>query len=408
LTKVTRLCVSLSMQTFDYTATTFAGLEPLLADELRLLGAEDIRPGRRNVQFKGDLRLLYRANYECRLALRILRPLLQFRAKNPEVLYKKVKSFDWSMWFDAESSFRIDQAVRSSYFSHSQFAVLKVKDAIVDHFRERTGERPNIEREFPDFQFHLYIGEDKVIISADSTGEPLFKRGYRTGEAHTAPLNEVLAAGIIQQAGWFGQSRMMDPMCGSGTLLIEAASLAMRRPSQFLRYKYAFQKWKNYQKQVWENVRREADAQALDSLPEDLLLGRDSVRKNIALARENVKRAGFEDFIHLESRNFFVAQPPTPTPEFILTNPPYGQRIGEEQEMDAFYAKMGETLKQKYTPSTAAIFSANLEALKAIGLRPRSKYPLYNGPNEARLWVLELYDGTRRKTKSNAEDEQPS
>jgi putative N6-adenine-specific DNA methylase len=370
-----------------YLAKTFFGLEEVLAAELKAIGAEDIRVVKRAVHFRGDQQVLYRANYELRTALRILKPIGEFEAHNPDQLYKRTKRINWGNYMEADGSFSIDTIVNSPIFRHSKFAGLRVKDAIADHFRDRYGRRPNVKFEHQDMRLNVHINDRKVRLSLDASGDSLHKRGYRLAGAK-APLNEVLAAGIVMLSGWKGERPLVDPMCGSGTILIEAALLAANQSPQKHRKWFGFMNWKDFDEKLWRRVKREA--QEREKEIQVSLYGSDLSNDSLRAAQENIRRARLDRHIRLRLKNFFAYKRPPAGPAFIITNPPYGDRIKEDDILD-FYKRIGDSLKQNFTNYEAWIFSGNQAAFKRLGLRTSQRIPLYNGPIECRLHKYELY-----------------
>ncbi|QNH63771.1 THUMP domain-containing class I SAM-dependent RNA methyltransferase [Hymenobacter sediminicola] len=380
---------------FYMTATTQFGLEEILAEELYQLGAEIEKIGQRAVEFVGDMQLCYEANLWCRTAVRILRPFAGFYAPNEKALYREVGRINWQDYIQPDQTFAITSVVNNSTFEHSLFVAQLAKDAIVDQFRDRTGQRPSVDVKNPDIRLHLHMLENEVVLSLDSSGESLHKRGYRQ-QTNVAPLNEALAAGILLLADWDGKKTVVDPMCGSGTLLTEAALIAQRiAPGLYHQGKFGFENWPDFDKALWETVRLDAEQARLDE-PQALLYGSDLSPEFIELARENVEAAGLEDFIRFAVRDVKDATAPKGEPGIVIMNPPYGERIGEEAEMDALYKTIGDTLKTNFQGYDAFIFTGNLEAAKRVGLKTSRRIPLYNGPIDCRLLKYELYRGSRR------------
>lgn len=369
---------------------TFFGLEPILAEEIKKLGGKNVVVKNRAVNCEGDLGFLYKINYAVRTAVKILVPVLEFKAFNEKKFYNKLVKFDWSQFMDITQSFAIDATIYSEKFTHSQFITLKMKDAIVDFFRGRTGQRPNIDSKNPDIKFNLHIDRDWVTIALDSSGAPLFKRGYRT-EQGEAPLNEVLASGMLQIAGWDGKGNFLDPMCGSGTLLIEAAMIAMNLPAQIFRKKFAFQNWKNYDATLFKKI-KEFRINRIQPF-EGHIIGYDIDPKMLYAAKTNIANAEMEDTIQIKKQNFFESQKEY-FPLLMVFNPPYNERIAIT--FHDFYKKIGDTFKQNYPNTLAWIISSDLEAVKKIGLKPSKKIKLYNGKLETRFLQYEIYEGTKK------------
>lgn len=369
------------------------GLEGALAEEIRQLGGKEIKELKRAVEFEGDKRLLYRANLELRTALRVLVHLQDFIAKSPEELYKKIKRVEWQDYLSVDKTFAIDATASSEIFRHSKYAALKTKDAIADYFRDKTGRRPDVNVEFPHLQVNLHINQDKCSLSIDSSADSLHKRGYRANTLE-APINEVLAAGMILLSGWRGDRTFIDPMCGSGTLLIEAALIATNTPPQLHREAFGFMKWRDFDANLWEDVVDKAKAQ-IKPLTSDIL-GFDKDMRAVRVSAQNIFSAHLEgQGIQVEKKSFEKLVPPPP-PGIVITNPPYDERL-KEVEIEAFYKMIGDQLKQEFAGYKAWLISSNKEALKYIGLRPSQKMTLFNGALECKFQKYELYEGSREQ-----------
>ena len=390
---------------FQMTATTQFGLEEVLAQELRQLGATIDRVGQRAVEFSGPQQLLYEAVLWCRTAMRILRPFAGFYAADEKALYREVGRVDWARYIGPAQTFAITAVVNQSTFEHSLFVAQLTKDAIVDQFRARTGRRPDVDVRQPDIRLHLHMRQNEVTLSLDAGGDSLHRRGYRQ-HTHAAPLNEVLAAGLLLLTGWDGRQPLMDPMCGAGTLLTEAALIAQRiAPGLYHQGKFGFENWPDFDRALWESVRLDAEQLRLDE-PQAYLAGADIAAEFVALARQNVEAAGLDDFIRLAVRDVADARPPArEAPGLVIMNPPYGERIGDEAEMEALYQTIGDTLKTNFQGYDAYIFTGNLLAAKRIGLKTSRRIPLYNGPIECRLLKYELYRGSRKTSADPAATE---
>jgi putative N6-adenine-specific DNA methylase len=377
---------------------TLQGLEPVLAAELEALGATNILTLKRAVSCTGDQRLLYRANYELRTAMRVLVPFRTFQATNEKAYYQAVRETDWSKYLDVNDTIAVEAVVAGDYFKHSQYAALLTKDAIVDQFRDRFDRRPSVNVEAPTLRIHTRILGSECTLLLDSSGDSLHKRGYRR-DIVEAPLNEVLAAGMILLTGWNGNSTFIDPMCGSGTLPIEAAMIAMHMPPQHKRPSFGFFNWKGFNKQLWETVKAEADARIRQ--PEFPILASDmDVRaRNSTVA--NVLSAGLEQVIQVNQTAFEAVVPPD-SPGMLVTNPPYDERI-KVQEIELFYKSIGDRLKQHWPGWTAWLISSNMEAWKSFGLRPSRKITLYNGPLECYFQKFDLYAGKKWKEVEEVE-----
>lgn len=378
---------------FDITARTVRGLEEILAAEVRALGAREVQEKNRAVVFRGDRELLYRCNLELRTALRILKPIHSFKIAGQDDLYKKTKAFDWSAHLDLRSTFAIDSAVHSPIFSNSLYAALKTKDAIVDQFRDRTGKRPSIDTDRPDIRLHLHLTGRDCTLSLDSSGESLHRRGYRT-QAGEAPLSEVLAAGLVLASGWRGDRPFLDPMCGSGTIAIEAALLAGDIAPGLGRERFGFMNWGDFDAALWEEIVSAARARTTSGDRAGQVFAADREQHAVGLARANAERAGLApEAIRFERADFAAYEPPAP-PGVLVMNPPYGERM-QTADVEALYKTIGDRLKQAYTDYEAWILSSNLAALKKVGLKPSRKLTVRNGPLECSFRRYELYAGSR-------------
>ncbi len=386
--------MSTDKENFELVAKTFRGLEEVLASELRELGAENVKIRKRAVVFESDKELMYRANFHLRTALRVLKPVFSFRARDEDQLYKEAYEFDWTKFLSNKTTFAVDGVLNSPYFNHSQYIALKVKDAIADQFRERTGLRPSVDTGSPDVRLNLHISGDNCTILLDSSGESLHKRGYRTA-GYTAPINEVLAAGLVKLTGWRGESNFLDPMCGSGTIVLEAAMMAANIPPGLYRKEFGFEKWGDFDPSLYENVTGE-------ELPErDInykIIGSDISPGAVKIARANAKNA----FLHrkvefrISSIDDFV---PPEGGGIVVVNPPYGERIKNNDPV-FFHSLIGDNLKNKYAGYRAWILSGNTDAIKHVGLKPSKKLVLYNGPLECRFHEFEVYSGSKKQKKN--------
>ncbi len=371
-------------------AKTFEGLEEVLAKELRDLGAEDIDLIKRGITFTGDKRLLYLVNYNCRTALRVLVPVASFRASTETMLYDGVRQVPWEKWLDFRGKFAVDSVISYSQFKHSGFVSLKAKDAIVDRFRDKFGKRPDVSNNDPDLRVNVHLFKDECTVSIDSSGASLHLRGYRKAQTE-APMNEVLAAGLVLLSGWDRKTPFVDPMCGSGTILIEAALLAGNVPSGYYRPLFGFERWKDFDRRLWDQVKRECEEKIVE--PGVPIRGYDRDEKAIGACQENIEEAGVEDYVTVEQAEFSTATPPF-RQGFMLTNPPYGERIKVE-DLKQFYKELGDVLKQKYTGYTAWLLGSDEESLKFIGLRPNRRIRVMNGPLECRFVRFEVYEGKK-------------
>lgn len=372
---------------FEMVAKTFQGLECVLAEELKAIGAENVEIGRRMVSFEGDLAILYRANFCCRTALRILKPFYKFYANDADELYDAVKKFDWDKVLKVDQTFSIDSTVNSTEFRHSKFVTYRVKDAIVDFFSEKYGKRPSIRLNNADFVFDVHISGTQITLSLDSSGESLHKRGYRVAQTE-APINEVLAAGIILMSGWKGECDFVDPMCGSGTFLIEAAMIATNIYPGVYRNNFAFEHWSDFDSALFDSIYND------DSNEREFthkIYGSDISPKAISIATQNVKSASLSKYIDLQVRSI---QSITEVPEkgIVITNPPYGERI-EVEDMEALYQSIGERLKKVFHGYHAWIIGYKTELFDCIGLKHSVKYPLLNGSLECELREYVMFEG---------------
>ncbi len=379
------------MENFKMIAKTFFGFEEILAKELQQLGAQEVEIGTRAVSFKGDKGFMYKANLSLRTALKILKPIYHFRVFNDQSLYKGIQGIDWSKYLEANQTFVIDSTIHSEHFKHSQFVSQKAKDAIVDQFREKTGQRPSIDKDFPDLRINIHIDRDQCSVSLDTSGASLHQRGYRV-LTNIAPINEVLAAGMLLLSGWNGESDFLDPMCGSGTILAEAAMIACNIPANINRKEFAFEKWNDWDNDLFDQI--------IDSLMKRTrefrytIKGYDKAPSAVSKAIDNIRNANLDEFVTIEQKNFFDTKKETSGLLHMVFNPPYGERL--DIDLERFYREMGDTMKQNYPGTNAWFITANLEALKFVGLKPSRKIKLFNGSLEARFVKYEMYEGSKR------------
>ena len=372
---------------FEMIAKTFMGLEEILAKELTDLGAQDVQQGCRMVNFKGDKELMYRANFACRTAIRILKPIKHFKAHNADQVYDAIKEVDWSEYIHDGMTFTVDSIVYSESFSNSRFITYKVKDAIVDQFREKTGKRPGISVATPDIRLNIHISGDDATLSLDSSGESLHHRGYRQEQVE-APLNEVLAAGMIMMTGWKGDTDFIDPMCGSGTLPIEAALIALNIAPGVFRKSFAFEKWDDFDQDLFDEIYND------DSKEREFthhVYGYDIDFKAVNMATNNVKAAGLSQHITIQQQDFKDMNT-APTPCLVVTNPPYGERISTPNLLET-YKMIGNRFKNVFKGSEAWVLSYKEECFHAIGLKPSMKVALYNGSLECEFRKYMMFDG---------------
>ncbi len=377
------------METYILTAKTFAGLEEVLAKELETIGAQNVKHGKRAVYFNGDKQVLYKSNFYCRTALRILKQLTRFRIDSADELYEKAMQYDWSNHLDAHSTFVIKSTVNGKLFKNSMFASLRLKDAIADFFRKKTGERPSVDPDNPDIIINLHISENRCTISLDSSGESLHKRGYKTDQ-NEAPLSEVLAAGMILLSGWSGDTDFIDPMCGSGTIPIEAALIATNIPPGIFRQKFAFEKWKDFDNQLLIDISEEYVEKPLKCK----IYASDILDRNINIAKQNAKNAFVHQLIEFNVSDFAQLNVATHNGTLMM-NPPYGERLKPETIM-ATYQMIGERLKHQYHGHSAWILSYTNECFNQIGLKPSRKIKLFNGALPCQFRNYELYQGSKK------------
>ncbi|MEM9024839.1 MAG: THUMP domain-containing protein, partial [Bacteroidota bacterium] len=361
-------------------AKTFHGLEPVLAKELEDLGATDIRPITRGVRFAGDQELLYRANLHLRTALRILKPVYTFEATHEKALYQATLDLPWSEHLNLDQTFAIDSVVFSDLFKHSKYVALKMKDAIVDRFRAETGKRPSIDTHRPDLRINVHVSGSRFSISFDSSGDSLHKRGYRQ-RGHQAPLNEVLAAGMLLLAGWHKNIPLIDPMCGTGTIPFEAALMARNRAPGIHQQHFGFTRWNDFDRALWKRLQTEAKDN--ESQPRVQIFASDIDGGTLDQTRVTAIDHDLNRQIRFSRSAFERLKPPTDS-GLIVTNPPYGERIGRDENIIELYRNIGNNLKQNYQGFDAWVLSSNVAALKQVGLRPSAKHTLFNGPLECR------------------------
>ena len=378
-------------ENFKMLAKTFYGFEEILEKELQQLGAQNLKRGNRFVSFEGDKGFMYKANLCLRTALKILKPIHSERIQNEESLYKVFYNFPWEDHIDVNSKFVIDSVVNGQIFTHSQFVSQKAKDGIVDQFRDRFSKRPTVDLNRPDLRINLHINNDYCTISLDTSGASLNQRGYRT-VTNIAPLNEVLAAGLIQLSGWQANTDFLDPMCGSGTFLIEAAMFALKIPANINRKTFAFQKWKDWDPELFEIIKESQLKKVIN--PKIQISGSDKAPSAIEKAKQNIENANLSDFIKIQKKDFFQLDKLTKGPLHLLMNPPYGERL--EGDINALYQGIGDGFKQSFPNTHAWLISSNMEAIKCIGLRPSRKIKVFNGKLESRLLYFPIYEGTKK------------
>ena len=385
---------------FEMIAKTFQGLEPVLAEELTALGANEVQIGRRMVSFTGDKEMMYKANFCLRTAIRILKPIKTFTAKTADEVYEQVQEIQWEDILDADKTFAVDAVVFSEEFRHSKFVSYKVKDAIVDYFREKTGKRPSVRINKPDVLLNIHIAHHTCTLSLDSSGESLHRRGYRQ-EAVEAPLNEVLAAGMILMTGWRGECDFIDPMCGSGTIPVEAALIARNIYPGVFRKEYAFEKWVDFNQDLFDKIYND-DSQEREF--EHKIYGYDNNPKANEIAIHNVKAAGVSKDVILKLQPFQQFEQPA-NKSIMVTNPPYGERISTN-DLLGLYKMIGERLKHAFVGNDAWVLSYREECFDQIGLKPSEKIELYNGALECQFRKYELFDGKYKDFKTEEAGEE--
>lgn len=376
---------------FNMVAKTLFGFEEILAKELRNLGAGNVVEGTRNVSFDGDVGFMYKANLCLRTAIKIIKPVHSFSVRDEEQLYRNIYKMNWNEYLSVDDTFAIDATVNSDNFTHSLYVSQKTKDAIADKFRETDGRRPDVDVKNPDLRINIHIHNEHCNVSLDSSGSSLHHRGYRTA-TNIAPINEVLAAGLLLLSGWDGQCDFLDPMCGSGTMLTEAAMIACNIPANINRKGFAFEKWPDFDAELYQKI--------LDSSLKKTrefnhkIVGYDKAPSAVRKAIDNVENANLTDYIHVELRDFFTTEKESKGRLHMCFNPPYGERL--DIEMENFYSAIGDTLKQGFPGTNAWFITSNLQALKHVGLRPSRKIKVFNSHLESRLVKYEMYEGSKK------------
>ena len=384
---------------FKMVAKTLFGFEELLAKELTQLGAQSVKIGVRHVSFVGDKGFMYKANMGIRTAIKILKPISTFKVINETELYNKINALPWENYLKSDGTLAVGATLNGDTFTHSQYVALKTKDAIVDRFRDQTGERPNVDLRFPDLKIDIHIDRHFCTVSLDSSGESLHKRGYKIA-TNIAPINEVLAAGLVMLSGWDGQSDFMDPMCGSGTVLVEAAMIACNIPPNLMRNEFGFERWEDWDVDLFEKIEESLLSKTRDF--HHKIIGFDKSPSAVEKAIQNVENSKLDDFIYIKHEDFFKTQKGGDAHLHMVFNPPYGERL--DIDMESFYGSIGSTLKHKYPGTNAWMISSNMEALKHIGLRPSRKIKLFNAKLEAKFVKYEMYQGTKKTHKLASKD----
>jgi len=379
------------MSDYQIVVSTYAGLEEVLAKELQVLGGRDIERHTRAVSCTGDKGFVYKANFSLRTALRVMVTLNNFKFRDDKGLYDGVKEVEWSSFINPDQTISVRCTLSSDAFTNNLYPALKAKDAIVDYFREKTGNRPDVDRQDADVQVSLFIHERTCTVQLNSSGASLHLRGYRQ-DVDKAPMSEVLAAGLILLTGWEGPRPLVDFMCGSGTIPIEAALIAARIPPGVFRDKYAFEKWPDFDEELFTTIRNK-QVERIAETPVKIF-GNELVRRVADKAKENVEAAKVEDIVTITSMDYRDFEPPV-NGGIVITNPPYGEKL-EQEDLQEFYKEMGDTLKRRYSGYTAWIFTGTPEAHKWVGLRPSRKIPLFNGAIECRFMKYELFTGSKK------------
>lgn len=376
----------------EFIAKTLFGLEQVLADDLKALGASEVKVLNRAVAFVGDMSLMYRANMHLRTAIKILHPIVQFEAVTEQLLYDQVRAIDWSKWLATDQTFAIDSTVHSDHFTHSKYIALKMKDGMMDQLRDKFGKRPSVDVDNPDIRFNIHIYKSEVSISLDSSGDLLNRRGYRN-VGHLAPLNEVLAAGMLKLAGWQPEIALHDPMCGTGTILLEAAMMATNTAPGLYRKSYGFWGWPQHDPILWNDIRKKA-MEAFNPAIKANIYGGDIDVRAVRAAHDSIKFLKLDKVVKV-GRLSFENQRPQAFSGTIVTNPPYGERM-LKADINAFYKMIGDQLKQHFSGYSAWLLSSNVEAIKQVGLRPSQKLTLFNGPLECKFFRYDLYQGSKK------------
>lgn len=376
---------------FKMLAKTFYGFESLLAKELRNLGAGNVREGNRMVTFEGDTGFLYKANLCLRTALKVFKPIHQFKVFNEKQFYRELYDIDWPSLFTSEKTFAFDTTMHTDLFKNSMFISLKAKDALVDKFRAAGEERPNVDSRSADIRINIHVQDSSCTVSLDSSGNSLHQRGYKKA-VNIAPINEVLAAGLLLNSGWDGRTDFLDPMCGSGTFLVEATMIACNIPANINRAHYAFKKWNDFDEELFQKIVESSLNRTREF--HHRILGYDKAPSAVRKAQENIDFASLSEYITIERKDFFKTEKPVRGPLHMVFNPPYGERLNVD--VPTFYGKIGDTLKQGYPGTNAWFITSNLEALKYIGLRPSRKIKVFNGKLESRLVKYEMYEGSKK------------
>ena len=390
--------INITRNNFRMIAKTQLGLEEVLAEELKQLGAMDVEVLNRAVSFVGDIGFMYKANLNLRTAIRILKPVFNFTARKDVELYEKALELDWQKYISVDNTIAVNAVVHSDFFNHSHYVALKVKDAIVDYFRNLTkGRRPDVDTKNPDIRINIHVSNDKCTLSLDSSGESLHKRGYRHA-TNKAPISEVLAAGLILLSDWDRKSDFLDPMCGSGTILIEAAMIACNIPPALHRKKFCFMNWNNFDEPLWDKIKEVSMNKVSDF--EGRIIGCDRAFASIRKAQENIKDAMLDDMIEVKRANFVRKPELLPNGGTILFNPPYGERLNVDTH--ELYTSIGDTFKKNYAGCSAWLITSDMEAVNSIHLKHTRRIKIFNGNLECRFLKYEMYDGSKKLSKQKA------
>jgi len=376
---------------FKMVAKTMFGFEEILAKEIRNLGCANVTEGIRSVTFEGDTGFMYKANLCLRTAIKIIKPIHSFSVRNEDELYKKIYAMQWSQFLSVDTTLAIDTTVNSDNFTHSLYVSQKVKDAIVDKFRDMDGSRPDVDVKTPDVRINVHINKEFCTVSLDSSGRSLHHRGYRT-VTNIAPINEVLAAGLLLLSGWDGQCDFLDPMCGSGTFLTEAAMIACNIPANINRKGFAFEKWYDFDQELYDKILQVSLNKAREF--QHKIVGYDKAPSAVRKAQDNIENANLSEYITVERKDFFKTEKFTEKKLHMVFNPPYGERLS--LDMEEFYASIGDTLKQSYPGTEAWFITSNLEALKFVGLRTSRKIKVFNSHLESRFVKYVMYEGSKK------------
>ncbi len=372
-------------------AKTLYGFESILAKELRNLGAGNVKEGVRNVSFEGDTGFMYKANLSLRTALKIFKPIKTFKVFNEKQLYRQLYTIEWLDYFNSSQTFAFDTTMNSDVFNNSLFVSQRSKDALVDKFRDTVRERPSVNTSNPDIRINIHIYNNDCTVSLDSSGSSLHQRGYRTA-TNIAPINEVLAAGLLLLSGWDGRTDFLDPMCGSGTFLVEAAMIACNIPANINRSSYSFKNWSDFDESLYEKIVESRLNQTREFTHK--IIGYDKAPSAVRKAQENIDNANLTEYVTIERKDFFRTEKPVEKGLKMVFNPPYGERLNINVE--EFYSKIGDTLKQSYPGTNAWLITSNLDSLKHVGLKPSRKIKVFNGKLESRLVNYEIYEGSKK------------